>query len=64
MHARPIIDDPVVGSNTAGTVTYAMAGPDTRTTEVFINFDDNSQLLDSQGFAPFAVVTSGFTTVS
>ena len=47
-----IPDDPVVQSNTRGYVSYAMAGPDTRTTQVFINFGDNSSL-DGQRFAPY-----------
>mmetsp|Transcript_12441 Transcript_12441/g.17895 ORF Transcript_12441/g.17895 Transcript_12441/m.17895 type:complete len:242 (-) Transcript_12441:84-809(-) len=57
----PILDDPVVKSNTNWTVSYATAGPDTRTTQIFINYVNNSRL-DSSGFAPFAMVTSGFKT--
>ena len=56
-----IPDDPVLKSNAQWTVTYATAGPDTRTTQLFINYVNNDQL-DDQGFAPFAVVTSGFET--
>jgi peptidyl-prolyl cis-trans isomerase A (cyclophilin A) len=55
--------DPVKQSNTRGFITYAMAGsPDTRTTQVFINFKDNSPL-DAQGFAPFGKVTTGMNVV-
>jgi peptidyl-prolyl cis-trans isomerase A (cyclophilin A) len=48
-------------SNLVGTVTYATAGPDTRTTQLFINYINNTGL-DSQGFAPFARVISGMET--
>eukprot|EP01031_Cornospumella_fuschlensis_P035336 gene35336-42818_t len=56
-----IKDDPVLVSNTNWTVSYATAGPDTRTTQIFINYVDNSRL-DTSGFAPFAKVISGFNT--
>jgi peptidyl-prolyl cis-trans isomerase A (cyclophilin A) len=57
-----IQDDPVQQSNKRGYVTYAMAGPNTRTSQIFINFGDNAAL-DRQGFSPFGRVTSGMNVV-
>jgi peptidyl-prolyl cis-trans isomerase A (cyclophilin A) len=57
-----IQDDPVKTSNTRGKVTYAMAGPNTRSTQFFINFGNNAAL-DSQGFSPFGEVVEGMANV-
>jgi peptidyl-prolyl cis-trans isomerase A (cyclophilin A) len=57
-----IPDDPVTQSNKRGYITFATAGPNSRTTQVFINFRDNSRL-DASGFAPFGQVVSGMESV-
>jgi peptidyl-prolyl cis-trans isomerase A (cyclophilin A) len=62
-HDANLPDDPVTQSNRRGTITYATAGPKTRTTQVFINLADNARL-DSDGFAPFGEVTQGMDAVS
>jgi peptidyl-prolyl cis-trans isomerase A (cyclophilin A) len=58
----PIKDDPVVQSNLRGYITYAMGGPNTRTTQVFINLVDNKRL-DGMGFSAFGQVTEGMDVV-
>jgi cyclophilin family peptidyl-prolyl cis-trans isomerase len=57
-----ITDDLVTIHNTRGAVTFASAGPNTRTTQVFINLGTNSSL-DQMGFAPFGAVVSGMDVV-
>jgi peptidyl-prolyl cis-trans isomerase A (cyclophilin A) len=57
-----IKDDAVKQSNKRGTITFATAGPDSRTSQVFINFADNAAL-DRQGFSPFGQVTSGMSVI-
>ena len=55
-------DDAVRETNKRGSLTFATAGPDTRTTQLFINFGDNASL-DGRGFAPFGNVTEGIEVV-
>jgi len=58
-----IRDDPPRVSNKIGTVVFASAGPNSRTTQVFINLGDNSTTLDAQGFTPFGEVIQGMENV-
>ncbi|MCX5797517.1 MAG: peptidylprolyl isomerase [Elusimicrobia bacterium] len=58
-----IPDDPAAGqSNKRGAAVFATAGPNTRTTQLFINYGDNTNL-DSMGFTPFGQVTEGMSVV-
>ena len=57
-----IKDDPVKQSNTRGMISFATTGKNSRTTQMFINFGDNSRL-DARGFAPFAKVIRGMEVV-
>jgi cyclophilin family peptidyl-prolyl cis-trans isomerase len=59
---RTIEDDPARESNLKGRIAYAMTGPDTRATQVYINLIDNVRL-DTAGFAPFGQVIKGMEVV-
>jgi len=56
---RPIADDPRRQSNVRGSVAFAFAVPNGRTTQVYIALTDLSATQDAQGFAPFGKVIAG-----
>ena len=57
-----IPDDRVTQTNARGMVSFATAGPGTRTTQVFVNYGNNARL-DASGFSPFGKVISGMDVV-
>jgi len=57
-----IKDDPFKMSNRRGTVTFATAGANSRTTQVFVNLNDNTGL-DGQGFTPFGEISEGMNVI-
>jgi peptidyl-prolyl cis-trans isomerase A (cyclophilin A) len=59
---KPIKDDTPIRTNSYRSIAFATAGPETRTTQVFINLRSN-QTLDAQGFAPFGMVVEGMEIV-
>jgi peptidyl-prolyl cis-trans isomerase A (cyclophilin A) len=61
-HDADIKDDPVTQPNARWTVSFATDGPNTRTTQIFINVADNTRL-DARGFTPFGKVTEGIRTI-
>jgi cyclophilin family peptidyl-prolyl cis-trans isomerase len=56
---RTFPDDPFKQSNVRGTVAFAFAVPNGRTTQVFINLRDNSATHDVEPFTPFGRVIAG-----
>jgi peptidyl-prolyl cis-trans isomerase A (cyclophilin A) len=58
-----IQDDPVKQSNKRGWVSFATSGPNSRTTQVFVNYADQNSQLDGMGFAPFGRVVQGMNVV-
>ncbi len=61
-YSQQIPDDPVLRTNIRGMLSFATAGPGTRTTQVFINYGNNDRL-DAMGFAPFGQVVEGMEVV-
>ena len=60
---KTIKDEPVKASNVKGTITYAKSGlPNSRSSQVFINLGNNSNL-DGMGFSPFGKVVEGMDVI-
>ncbi len=53
----------MLGTNVAKTISFATSGPNTRSTQLFINYNDDNTRLDAMGFSPFAEVVDGWEYV-
>ena len=60
---RTLPDDPFKQTNVRGTVAFAFAVPNGRTTQVFVNLTDNSPTHDKEPFTPFGRVVRGMDLV-
>jgi peptidyl-prolyl cis-trans isomerase A (cyclophilin A) len=60
---RAFADDSVRQPNVRGAISFAMTGPNARTTQLFINLVDNHRQFDAQGFAPIGRVVEGMEIV-
>ena len=59
---KQLKDDPVKESNKEASMCFATSGPNSRTSQVFINLGDNARL-DGMGFAPFGKIIAGMDVV-
>jgi peptidyl-prolyl cis-trans isomerase A (cyclophilin A) len=61
--AKTLLDDPFKESNVRGTVAFAFAVPNGRTTQIFFNLRDNSPTHDKEPFTPFGKVLAGLERI-